>query len=128
MVWPADGFAKLGSSALHPGSHVPMLAWFDVRPFKGPEQKLGFLARLSGKKPANPGYGAVTRGLLPFFGREIEASPNPANDPNFLLNTIRDLALYLFKAGPVVKDGDTVGGVFEVVARGVPVGLGSHTT
>jgi chorismate synthase len=24
--------------------------------------------------------------------------------------------------------GDTVGGVFEVVARGVPVGLGSHTT
>ena len=25
------------------------------------------------------------------------------------------------------KDGDTVGGTFEVVARGVPVGLGSHT-
>src|SRR5213075_849541 len=26
------------------------------------------------------------------------------------------------------KTGDTVGGVFEVVARGVPPGLGSHTT
>jgi chorismate synthase len=26
------------------------------------------------------------------------------------------------------KDGDTVGGTFEVVARGVPVGLGSHTS
>ena len=26
------------------------------------------------------------------------------------------------------RTGDTVGGVFEVVARGVPVGLGSHTT
>src|SRR5436309_14405511 len=25
------------------------------------------------------------------------------------------------------KDGDTVAGAFEVVARGVPVGLGSHT-
>jgi chorismate synthase len=25
------------------------------------------------------------------------------------------------------KDGDTIGGTFEVVARGVPVGLGSHT-
>jgi len=25
------------------------------------------------------------------------------------------------------KDGDTVGGTFEVIARGVPVGLGSHT-
>ena len=25
------------------------------------------------------------------------------------------------------KDGDTVGGTFEVVARGVPLGLGSHT-
>ena len=26
------------------------------------------------------------------------------------------------------KDGDTLGGVFEVVARGLPVGLGSHTS
>ena len=26
------------------------------------------------------------------------------------------------------KDGDTIGGTFEVVARGVPVGLGSHTS
>ena len=26
------------------------------------------------------------------------------------------------------RTGDTVGGIFEVVARGVPVGLGSHTT
>jgi chorismate synthase len=26
------------------------------------------------------------------------------------------------------RTGDTVGGVFEVVARGVPVGLGSHVT
>jgi chorismate synthase len=26
------------------------------------------------------------------------------------------------------KDGDTVGGTFEVVARGVPTGLGSHTS
>src|SRR5437588_5074438 len=25
------------------------------------------------------------------------------------------------------KDGDTIGGTFEVVAKGVPVGLGSHT-
>src|SRR5947209_1137430 len=28
----------------------------------------------------------------------------------------------------VYRTGDTVGGVFEVVARGVPVGLGSHVT
>jgi chorismate synthase len=27
-----------------------------------------------------------------------------------------------------LRTGDTVGGVFEVVARGVPVGLGSHAT
>jgi chorismate synthase len=26
------------------------------------------------------------------------------------------------------KDGDTIGGTFEVIARGVPVGLGSHTS
>ena len=25
------------------------------------------------------------------------------------------------------KDGDTIGGTFEVIARGVPPGLGSHT-
>jgi chorismate synthase len=25
------------------------------------------------------------------------------------------------------KDGDTIGGTFEVIARGIPVGLGSHT-
>jgi chorismate synthase len=25
------------------------------------------------------------------------------------------------------KDGDTIGGTFEVIARGVPIGLGSHT-
>jgi chorismate synthase len=26
------------------------------------------------------------------------------------------------------KDGDTIGGTFEVIARGVPAGLGSHTS
>ncbi len=26
------------------------------------------------------------------------------------------------------KDGDTLGGIFEVIARGLPVGLGSHTS
>ena len=26
------------------------------------------------------------------------------------------------------KDGDTLGGIFEVVAKGLPVGLGSHTS
>src|SRR5262245_55558344 len=25
------------------------------------------------------------------------------------------------------KEGDTIGGTFEVIARGVPTGLGSHT-
>jgi chorismate synthase len=46
----------------------------------------------------------VVRCVLPDFGKQMVAEIEKAQ-----------------------KDGDTIGGTFEVVARGVPLGLGSHT-
>ena len=52
---------------------------------------------------------------------EADASPVRSLDP--------EAAEAMMAAIDVAKEeGDTLGGVFEVVARGVPVGLGSHVT
>ncbi len=91
--------------------------------------------------------GAIARQLLSHFGIDIrshviklghvqigplwrewdEISALPPDSP---LNCVDEMAqkqmVKLIKKAK--SDGDTLGGVFEVVARGVPVGLGSHTS
>jgi chorismate synthase len=91
--------------------------------------------------------GAVAKLLLRYFGIEIlshtTAIGNVRLPSEFLasweqLEAIRDddvVRCVLPDAAQDMvreiehaqKDGDTIGGTFEVVARGVPVGLGSHT-
>ncbi|MDA8432173.1 MAG: chorismate synthase [Nitrospiraceae bacterium] len=51
---------------------------------------------------------------------EAEKSPVRCADPAASKRMIR-------RIDAAIKDGDSVGGVFEVFATGVPVGLGSHT-
>jgi chorismate synthase len=91
--------------------------------------------------------GAIARQLLAAFGIEIrshviklghvqsvplwrewdEIASIPADSP---LNCTDDLAQkeMMKLIDEAKKDGDTLGGIFEVVAKGLPVGLGSHTS
>ena len=57
--------------------------------------------------------------LLKMF-EEAEKSPVRCADPAASKRMMR-------RIDQAIKDGDSVGGVFEVFAAGVPVGLGSHT-
>lgn len=91
--------------------------------------------------------GSVARQLLLAFGIEvrshvikighIQAAPLaraweeigslPADSPlNCADETAHDMMIKLIDE--TKKAGDTLGGIFEVIARGVPVGLGSHTS
>jgi chorismate synthase len=91
--------------------------------------------------------GAVCRGLLARFGVEIgshvvqlgdiEATLpdplpvplNPPADESPVRCLDPDAAARMIAAIDAAKhDGDTLGGTVEVVARGVPVGLGSHVS
>ncbi|HMT07383.1 MAG TPA: chorismate synthase [Pyrinomonadaceae bacterium] len=91
--------------------------------------------------------GAIARQLLAVFGVELrshviqlggvpdtpisatfdEVAAIPKNTP---LNCAYDDAQQqMIAAIEVAKaDGDTLGGIYEVIARGLPVGLGSHTS
>lgn len=91
--------------------------------------------------------GAVARRLLAEFGVEIgshvvaigpveatppEALPAPLNDaadgsPVRCLDATAEAAM-IAAIDAAKKAGDTLGGVIEVVARGVPAGLGSHVS
>lgn len=55
---------------------------------------------------------------------QLEAIRNDDVVRCVLPNVATDMVKEIEKAQ---KDGDTIGGTFEIVARGVPVGLGSHT-
>lgn len=91
--------------------------------------------------------GAVAKQLLAMFGIEIRshvaklgavpASPLAATwkaiceiPEDSQLNCADPLAeaQIIMHIDETKKNGDTLGGIFEVVARGVPVGLGSHTS
>ncbi|SFK11941.1 protein of unknown function [Pseudovibrio ascidiaceicola] len=80
---------------------IPLFAWASVMFFNG-----GVTS--DGKQKAI----LATNGLLPFIGREVEtsASANLTSDKvDFLLN----LGIYLIKNGPIINDGDTIGGTEE---------------
>ena len=66
-------------------------------------------------------YTATDRPLPDDINATVEASPVRCLDPQ----AGRGMVEAIDAAGAV---GDTLGGVFEVVARGVPVGLGSHVS
>lgn len=52
--------------------------------------------------------GLVTLGLGPFVGREVEHPPT-GEPPGAVYERVLNLCLYLMRAGPVIKDGDTIG-------------------
>ena len=91
--------------------------------------------------------GAIAKQLLAAFGIEIKShviklghvqivplsqtweaiSAIPADSPlNCADENIQNDMIKLIDKAKI--DGDTLGGIFEVVARGLPVGLGSHTS
>ena len=90
--------------------------------------------------------GAVARQLLAYFGIEIRSHvvqlggepETPLVQTWEAINSIGDDARLnsadrsieermVERIDKAKKDGDTLGGVFEVVVKGLPVGLGSHT-
>lgn len=56
----------------------------------------------------HPTMAALTTGLLPFVGREIELAPTPLQ-PVEIARRLLGLGQYLIVQGPVIKDGETVG-------------------
>jgi hypothetical protein len=52
--------------------------------------------------------GLVTEGLRPFVGREVDHPPT-GEPPGAVYERALNLCLYLMRAGPVIKDGDTIG-------------------
>lgn len=106
------------------------------------------LERASARETAaRVAVGAVARRFLEEFGIEIGshlislggivASPpdplpaplNPASDQSEVRTLDRTAeADIIARIDQAKKDGDTLGGEMEIVARGVPVGLGSHVS
>jgi len=91
--------------------------------------------------------GAIAKQLLAAFGVEIqshvvklgsipvkplekkweEISAIPETSPLSCADPIAEIAMVAL-IDEAKEKGDTLGGIFEVVAKGVPVGLGSHTS
>ena len=91
-----------------------------------PERSLSnYYAHSARKSPATPFRSAILASIVLRPGNEIEAISNDLESP---LRCVDSAAQEKMKAevDAVLKAGDTVGGVFEVVAHNVPVGLGSH--
>ena len=65
------------------------------------------------------GQAVTPDGLLPNDPELIDDSPVRCADPSAEAAMLEEIA-------SAHKEGDTLGGVVEVIARGVPVGLGSH--
>jgi chorismate synthase len=106
------------------------------------------LERASARETASRvACGAIAKQLLAIFGVEIrshviklghiqavplwrewdEIAAIPTDSPlNCVDATAQKDMIKLIDA--TTKDGDTLGGIYEVVARGVPVGLGAHTS
>jgi hypothetical protein len=67
-----------------------------------------FCVAIKLSRDADGGVSGVTRGLAAFGLMEIEAG-GFKGDPRQLNGLMLDLAGYLIEAGPVIKDGDTIG-------------------
>lgn len=91
--------------------------------------------------------GAVAKRLLTFFGVEIHSHvAKLGNVPAIPITATWDQIAAISPNSPLScvdkniendmiavvdsakENGDTVGGIFEVVAKGIPIGLGSHTS
>jgi chorismate synthase len=113
----------------------------------GHEDVRNVLERASARETASRvAVGSIARQLLQQFGTEIVshvASIGDASIPDLLAVTFadvtaipnesalhcidRDVETRMIAAIDAAREaGDTLGGSFEVIARGVPVGLGSH--
>lgn len=97
VVWagrvarPSGLWLDMSSSSFAPFPDYPFTLWVDILPFQ------------SGRK-----IGAITVGLSPFAGREIEFESAKLTLPA-LIDKVAGLSVYLVEHGNVVKDGDTIG-------------------
>ncbi|MGD9544521.1 MAG: DUF4261 domain-containing protein [Methylocystis sp.] len=88
-LWPA----ALVAQTIAPGDEKPPVL---------------FCVAIKLSRDADGGVSGATRGLAAFGLMEIEAA-GFAGDPRQLNGLMLDLAGYLIEAGPVIKDGDTIG-------------------
>jgi hypothetical protein len=84
---------EMSRRSFAPFPDYPVELWLDVLPFRSGETMIG----------------AVTKGLIPFVGREIEFETGKLNLPA-VIDKVTGLAIYLVEHGAAVKDGDTFGG------------------
>ena len=88
-IWPAP----LVAQTIAPGDQKPPMP---------------FCVAIKLSRDAEGGVSGATRGLAAFGLMEIEAG-GFKGDPRQLNGLMLDLAGYLIEAGPVIKDGDTIG-------------------
>ncbi|MCQ4191518.1 DUF4261 domain-containing protein [Methylocystis suflitae] len=88
-LWPAP----LVAQTIAPGDQKPPVP---------------FCVAIKLSRDADGGVSGATRGLAAFGLMEIEAE-GFKGDPRQLNGLMLDLAGYLIEAGPVIKDGDTIG-------------------
>ncbi|MEO3474323.1 DUF4261 domain-containing protein [Roseomonas sp. CAU 1739] len=79
-----------------------------MRPDQLPVSELIKPCWYAGEPPDRQSLGLLTMGLAPFVGREIDHPPT-GEQPSIIYNRCLNLALYLMRSGPVIRDGDTVG-------------------
>jgi hypothetical protein len=91
---PREEFLSLAEDASE--EHLPLFLWCRLQPFKTEENKLGF----------------YTIGLNQFGLMEIEVDES-SWEAEALTEFVFNVAHYLIQSGPVIKDGDTVGGSDE---------------
>ncbi len=84
---------------------LPVMFWTSFQFFRGPLTASG-----------TESFGAVTTGMLPFLGREIEFSPAAIATPQ-LAERVLNLCHFLLAQGPVIRDGETIGNTHEEKIR-----------
>lgn len=105
----AERWEQLSREAFAGYPRIPFPLWVSIHPFRDGQI-----------------VGAVTFGLTPFGGREIEFEGAGAA-PNEIVTKVAGLIVYVLEHGPVLRDGDTLGAgesdrirIHHAVSRRVP--------
>ncbi len=149
--WTESLPVEAGNPALHKPVERPRPGHADLAgaiKYDFPDARY-ILERASARETAaRVAIGALAKQLLGCFGIEVlshviavgserltrnvtwDEIVELSGKPEVMLGCVDPEAEKLMKAqvDEAYRTGDTIGGIFEVVARGVPIGLGSHAT
>ena len=149
--WTESLPVEAGNPALHKPVERPRPGHADLAgaiKYDFPDARY-ILERASARETAaRVAVGALAKQLLACFGVEVlshviavgserltrnvtwDEIVELSGKPEVMLGCVDPEAEKLMKAqvDEAYRTGDTIGGIFEVVARGVPIGLGSHAT